>query len=44
MTPEQIRNEKLGLQLVKTLEARHFEAYYCHTKEEAKQIIANIQK
>ena len=42
MTPEQIRNEKLGLQLVKTLEARHFEAYYCHTKEEAKQIIISL--
>lgn len=36
-TPRQIRNEKLGIKVVKALEGRHFEAYYCETKEEALQ-------
>lgn len=40
--PEQIRNEKLGASLVKALEARHFEAYYCATKEEAKEKILSL--
>ena len=42
MTPQECRNEKLGLQLVKSLESRHFEAYYFHTKEEAKKIILSL--
>lgn len=41
-TAEQIRNEKLGLQLVKSLESRKFEAYYCNTKEEAKKILFSL--
>lgn len=42
-TPEQIRNDKLGEQLVKALKSRHFDAYYCSTKEEAtKQILSLI--
>lgn len=32
---EMIRNEKLGATVVKNLESRNFEAYYCATKEEA---------
>lgn len=36
-TPEMIRNEKAGASVVKALESRHFEAYYCATKEEAKE-------
>ncbi|MDD3337690.1 MAG: lactate utilization protein [Lachnospiraceae bacterium] len=36
-TPEMIRNEKAGACLVKALEGRCFEAYYCETKEEAKE-------
>lgn len=44
-TPEQTRNDKLGAQIVKALEARHFEAYYCASKEEAtKQILSLIPK
>ena len=34
-TPKQLRNEKLGAKVVKAMESRHFEAYYCGTKEEA---------
>lgn len=42
-TPEQIRNDKLGEQVVKALKSRHFDAYYCATKEEAtKQILSLI--
>lgn len=36
-TPRQIRNEKLGKKVVKAMESRYFEAYYCGTKEEALQ-------
>lgn len=41
-TPEQIRNDKVGTQVVKALEARHFEAYYCATKEEAREKILSM--
>lgn len=34
-TPKQLRNEKLGTKVVKAMESRHFEAYYCGTKEDA---------
>lgn len=34
-TPKQLRNEKLGAKVVKAMESRHFEAYYCDTKEDA---------
>lgn len=33
--PKQLYYEKRGKQLVKNLQNRHFEAYYCHTAEEA---------
>lgn len=33
-TPKQLRNEKLGAKVVKAMESRHFEAYYCGTKKE----------
>ena len=35
MTPKEIRNDMLGERLVKNLERRHFEAYYCRTSSEA---------
>jgi L-lactate utilization protein LutB len=35
MSPEQQRNDKLGEQIVKALKARHFDAYYCSTKQAA---------
>ena len=34
-TPKELAYEKRGNILVKNLESRHFEAYYCKTKEEA---------
>lgn len=36
-TPIQMRNDKLGEQVVKALKARHFEAVYCSTCAEALQ-------
>lgn len=33
--PQQLRYDKLGPNVVKALTKRHFEAYYCSTKEEA---------
>ena len=34
MTPREIRNDMLGRRMVKNLERRHFEAYYCRTSAE----------
>ena len=34
-TPKEIFYEKRGAQLVRNLHSRHFDAYYCATKEEA---------
>ncbi len=34
-TPMQLYYEKRGQLLVKNLKSRHFEAFYCHTKEDA---------
>lgn len=34
-SPRELMNEKRGKAVVKNLESRHFEAYYCETKEEA---------
>lgn len=41
-TPEQIRNDKLGEQVVKALKSRHFDAYYCTTKEDATKLILSL--
>ncbi len=35
MTPKQIANENLANTIIKNLEKRHMEGYYCHTSEEA---------
>lgn len=35
MTPKETRNKQLGERLVKKLEQRHYEAYYCPTAQEA---------
>ena len=35
MTPKELRNERLALRLVKNLQRRNFESYYCPTAEEA---------
>ena len=41
-SPKEMRNAKLGEKMVKALEARHFEAYYCATKEEAKDLALSL--
>lgn len=41
-TPREKRNELLGNTLVKSLERRHFEAYYCPTAKEALETILNL--
>lgn len=44
-TPVELRNDLLGKKVVKSLEKRHFEAYYCENKEEAlKKVIELIPK
>ena len=35
MTPSELRNERLAQKMIKNLERRHFEAYYCKTSAEA---------
>ena len=35
MSPEQMRNQKLGASVVKALKSRKFDAYYVDTKQEA---------
>jgi len=40
MTPTEIRNNRLAAKLIKHLERRHFEAYYCRSNEE---IIRQVQ-
>lgn len=35
MTPTETRNERLAQKMIKNLERRHFEAFYCKTSEEA---------
>lgn len=42
MSPEEKRNSKLGVQIVKALKARHFDAYYCATKDEAAEKIMSL--
>ncbi|MBP3710320.1 MAG: lactate utilization protein [Treponema sp.] len=39
---EEKRNNKLGQQIVKALKARHFDAYYCISKEEASDKIMSL--
>ena len=42
MNVEQMRNEKAAKVVVKNLKARHFDAYYCTTKEEAKDLVLSL--
>ena len=36
MSPQELRHERLGAKMVKNLQRRHFDAYYCATASEAK--------
>lgn len=42
MTPTELRNERLGQKMVKLMERRHFEAFYCATAEEAKRKVNEL--
>ncbi len=42
MTPTEQRNERLGAKMVKQLQRRHFEAYYCATADEARQRVNEL--
>ena len=42
MTPKEKRNDKLAAKLIKNLERRHSNAYFCKTKEEAINIITDM--
>ena len=42
MTPTEQRNERLGAKMMKQLQRRHFEAYYCATAEEARQRVNDL--
>ncbi|QNM05725.1 lactate utilization protein [Qiania dongpingensis] len=41
-TPKELFQEKRGITVVKNLENRHFEAYYCPTEEEALQKVLEL--
>jgi L-lactate utilization protein LutB len=42
MTPTEQRNERLGAKMMKQLQRRHFEAYYCATADEARQRVNEL--
>jgi L-lactate utilization protein LutB len=42
MSPQEIRYERLGAKMVKAMERRHFEAYYCATATEAKEKVNEL--
>jgi L-lactate utilization protein LutB len=42
MTPTELRNQRLAQQMIKNLERRHFEAYYCPTPAEAIEKVMHI--
>ena len=42
MTPTEQRNQRLGEKMIKHLEHRHFEAYYCATAAEAKEKVNEL--
>lgn len=42
MTPTEQRNERLGQKMIKALQRRHFDAYYCATAEEARKQVNEL--
>ena len=42
MTVKDIRNERLGLKMIKNLERRNFEAYYCPTASDACEKVLSL--
>jgi hypothetical protein len=42
MTPTEQRNQRLGTKMIRHLERRHFEAYYCATGKEAAKKVCEL--
>lgn len=42
MTPTEQRNQRLGTKMIRHLERRHFEAYYCTTGKEAAKKVCEL--
>ena len=42
MTPTELRNQRLGQKMLKHLERRHFDAYYCATGKEATEKVIQL--
>ena len=42
MTPQEERNERLAKTLVKNLQRRHIESFYCPTSEEAVRKVSEL--
>ena len=42
MTPTEQRNQRLGTKMIRHLEHRHFEAYYCATGKEAAKKVSEL--
>ena len=42
MTPQELRNERLAKTVIKNLQRRHMEGFYCPTAEEAKQKVSEL--
>lgn len=41
-TPTKLRNERLGAKMVKAMQRRHFDAYYCATASEARAKVSEL--
>ena len=42
MTPQELRNERLAKTIIKNLQRRHMEGFYCPTAEEAKRKVSEL--
>jgi L-lactate utilization protein LutC len=42
MTPQETRDEKLAQQMIKNLEQRHYEAYFCKTAEDIRNQVKEL--
>ena len=42
MTPQELRNERLAMTIIKNLQRRHIEGYYCPTAEEAVKKVSEL--
>ena len=42
MTPQEQRNERLAQKMIKSLQQRHYDAYYCHHSEELRAKVKEL--